>query len=407
MSGSAQIACVTDRKIDGPPADPAMFDHRHYRGVRRPLPEAETLPGWCYTSEEFLRREIDEVFLKSWCFVGRTDEMPEIGSYAAIDTPAGPVVVVRGADDGVRAFVNSCRHRGCKIAEGRGRAGALVCPYHGWTYGLDGSLRAASHMDRTAGFDPRRFGLIEIRAETWDGFIFVTYDRDQASLADYLGNMPAHFASHNAADLVCVGRTEYLVDCNWKLLIENALEDYHTRMVHRGSIGTQVAIREPTVGEWDSLYVEQEVAMGVLPGESTSFARIPTLKGAATHRSYFTIIYPNTQFCFTQDCMWWLSVTPRSAATCNLEVGYCFPRATTQRADFDTVAARYFHRWKLTATEDNAIAEQQQKGLEARFRTPGPLSWKDELVNGFDLWILDRVVPVPDEAKIPSSGSNA
>src|SRR5262249_32621695 len=180
---------------------------------------------------------------------------------------------------------------------------------------------------------------------------------------EYLGSMPDHFFSHRCEDLVCVGRDVFTVNCNWKLLLENALEDYHTPSVHRASIGSQTAIREPTSGQWESLYVSGDAPVGMLPGEISPFPRISGLSERAENGSYFTIIYPNTQFCFTQDSMWWLSVSPLSAAKCSLELGYCFPRDTTERKDFGSIAPRYFHRWKVTAQEDTAISELQQKGL--------------------------------------------
>jgi phenylpropionate dioxygenase-like ring-hydroxylating dioxygenase large terminal subunit len=378
-----------------------LFASDLYEGVRRALPEATTLPARCYTDPSFLEREVERIFLNSWCFVARLDEVARVGDFMAINTIAGPLLILRDADGCVRSFVNACRHRGCKLLEGRGQARAVVCPYHGWTYSLRGELLSARHMEQTANFQRERYGLTEVRTETWDGFIFINYDGTGPSLRDHLGNMPEQFASHDCANMTCVRRIDFDVRCNWKLILENALEDYHTRSVHRASIGTQTAIRERTTGQWDSLFVEGNAPVGTLPGESSPFPVIGALRGRARYASYFTIVYPNTQFCFTQDCMWWLSVTPVTAATSRLETGYCFPQQTVARNDFAEVLERYLRRWRLTAEEDIKICEMQQLGLEARFRVPGPLSWKEDLVKDFDRWVIDRVVPSQDAPAQP------
>jgi len=370
-----------------------IFDPRHYAAVRQPLACAQTLPAWCYTRQAFLDAETDRIFGRSWFFVGRSDELPVTGAYMALSSPLGPLILVCDSAGRIRAFANTCRHRGCEIVKGRGRTTGFVCPYHGWTYALDGRLLRARHMEATEGFDPAALGLIELRAEDWDGFVFVTADPAVGSLRAWLGDMPTRFASHDCTNLRCVDRVHYRIACNWKLLLENALEDYHTASVHRGSIGTQSAMREATSGEWDSLYLETREPVGTLPGTRSPFPAIATLEGAARYRSYFTIVYPNTQFCFTQDCMWWLSVRPVSVDTSELDVGYCFPRTTMERPDFSDAVKKYFARWKLTTEEDIAVSERQQLGLASALRLSGPLSWKEELVNRFDRWVLDRVAP--------------
>ena len=112
----------------------------------------------------------------------------------------------------------------------------------------------------------------------------------------------------------------------------------------------------------------------------------------AAERSYFTLVYPNTQFCFTQDCAWWLTVLPTGPDTCRLDLGYCFPRETVARPDFEANAAKYFARWRLVAEEDLGIVEIQQRGLASVVRRDGPLSWKEGTVASFDRWILDKVL---------------
>ena len=127
-----------------------LFDPRTYDGIRRPLLEAETLPPACYTSEEFFKREVETIFMREWNFIGRADYIPNPGDYYTVDFAGVPLLIMRGDDGQVRAFVNSCRHRGSKVVTGKGNARkAHQMPYHGWVYGLDGELLGcAGHEER-------------------------------------------------------------------------------------------------------------------------------------------------------------------------------------------------------------------------------------------------------------------
>src|SRR5262245_25904273 len=146
-----------------------IFDPALYADVRRPLAEARTLPNWCYTAPEFLDREVDRIFMKNWNFIDRVDAIPNPGDYLAVDTVGGPVVLLRDRRGTLRAFANTCRHRGSRLLTGSGNCRGIVCPYHSWTYGLDGVLLGAKGMERTAGFDRGQYSLKPIRLETWGG----------------------------------------------------------------------------------------------------------------------------------------------------------------------------------------------------------------------------------------------
>ena len=152
-----------------------LFDPARYAAVRRPLLEAETLPPWCYTSEAFYKREVERIFLKVWNFIGRADRIPNPGDYFAFEFVGVPVVVVRDKQGVIRAFVNSCTHRGTKIMGGDGSCAALRCPYHSWTFALDGRLMGAPEMDDTVGFDKADYHLRPIRIDIWDGFLFINF----------------------------------------------------------------------------------------------------------------------------------------------------------------------------------------------------------------------------------------
>ncbi len=372
-----------------------IFDPRHYTQVRRPHLEAETLPPWCYTSAEFYQREIDRMFRTCWNFVGREDEIPEAGSYLTLEMFGEPVILIRDGDGEVRAFANTCRHRGTRLLRGSGTCRAIICPYHAWTYSLKGDLVGIPGMEETAGFRQADYGLKPLRLETWDGFMFVSFSHAAPPLREYLGDLPEKFAPYRFSEMICVRRKEYDLACNWKLYLENAMEDYHTPMVHRGSIGNQICVREDTRGQWDAIHMASERSAAVLPEDRSTLPHIPQLSGRPAWGTYFTVLYPGTFFATTQDCMWWLQQLPCGPHRTRVVVGSCFPRETVARDDFEREVQKYYHRWDTSLPEDNAICEEQQAGLASSLSTPGRLSSREPIVHAIANWVLDRVLDAP------------
>jgi choline monooxygenase len=370
-----------------------IFDPARYAGVRRPPLEAETLPGWCYTSREFYDREVATIFRKVWNFMGREDEIPNPGDYLTFDLCGEPIIILRDKAGKVRAFANSCRHRGTRLLTGRGNCLAISCPYHSWTYALGGELIGAPGMEQTIGFDKQNYGLPEIRLETWNGFIFVNLDREAQSLDAYLGEFKDRLATHDMANMRCVRRREYDLACNWKIYIENAMEEYHTPTVHKASIGKQVTAPEQGKGEWKGMHMPAERTIAVLAEDiASAFPPIPTLDAKAAKGTYFLMIYPCTFFAATQDCMWWLQEFPQGPERTKVVIGSCFPAQTIARPDFAEKVEKYYRRWDKSLPEDNAISEIQQQGVHSSFYTPGRLSFHELIVHDIANWVLDRVL---------------
>ncbi len=368
-----------------------LFDPRHYIDVRRPVMKARTLPSWCYTDRTWFQRERERVFAKAWQFVGRVDEVPE-GGYLSVETMGGPVLLIRERDKALRAFANTCRHRGARLVRGTDTGPRIVCPYHAWSYRLDGSLARAPGMKNTRGFKENEHGLTPVRMETWAGFIFVCYSAETPALKTYLGDLPERLASHRLEDFVCVRRRTYEVGANWKLIAENAMEAYHTGTVHGASLGQQEARELTTSGHWDSIQVLGEESIGVLPGEQAPFAQVPGLSDEAVAGTFFTTLHPNTQFACVQDSMWWSTWRPLAEDHTVLEVGQCFPRWTAERDDFEQGAAPYFHRWDTGINEDNLICEAQQAGLSSLLHRQGRFSDREQAVHRLNNWVLDQMI---------------
>jgi choline monooxygenase len=194
-----------------------------------------TLPWSWYCDAEVLRREQDRIFRRAWQYVCPTDLVADAGAYCAGRVGDVPVVVARDRDRMLRAFLNVCRHRGSVVAEGTGRRETLQCPYHAWTYGLDGRLRAAPRSQREPGFDRDGIALLPLSVETWGPLVFVNPDPAAAPLADALG--PVADALVQAVDIAKLRfhrRTEFELACNWKIAVENYLECYHCPVAHPG-----------------------------------------------------------------------------------------------------------------------------------------------------------------------------
>jgi choline monooxygenase len=376
-----------------------LFEPATYEGVRRPLLEAETLPVGCYTSEEFFRREVDTVFMKVWNFIGRLDYIPKPGDYYTVTFAGVPLLIVRGDDGGVQAFVNSCRHRGAKVASGKGNAFAFKCPYHGWVYNRKGQLTGCPGMDSAKNFDRKDYPMLPVRTETWAGFIFVNFDAGAGSLKEYLGNIDELFASYRMEDMVCTRRKEYDVACNWKIYVENAMEAFHVPHVHRGSINRQRGsvkndrTFDSTEGHWVVMHKQHEGSRAVLVGDQ-GFPPMTHLEGKAAMGTFYPLLFPSTMLGCTVDCMWFLEIHPLGATRMKLIVGSCFPKALTQRPDFEAIAANYYKRWDMTTQEDIDISVIQQEGVSTAFSRPGRLSEHEPLVHAIDNWVLDHVFGV-------------
>ena len=193
-----------------------------------------TLPAAWYSDPEIFRAERERIFLREWQYAGHADRVADPGGYLTCAAGEVPIVVVRGRDGVLRAFVNVCRHRGHLVAEGSGRRETLQCPYHAWTYDLDGSLRAAPRSEREPGFDRSGLGLLPVAVDTSGPLVFVNPDPETAPLAEALGELPDVLAAtgFDFAGLRAYEHSEWVVAANWKVVVENFLECYHCPVAH-------------------------------------------------------------------------------------------------------------------------------------------------------------------------------
>jgi phenylpropionate dioxygenase-like ring-hydroxylating dioxygenase large terminal subunit len=194
------------------------------------------LPPWTYTNPELFELEYDAFFLRRWQFVGHVNEVPEPGDFMTADIGRDSVFVIRGKDNELRAFQNVCRHRGSRLLEEKGNCrGVIKCPYHGWTYKLDGSLLGVPMEDNFPDFDRSEYGLHEIQLDIFHGFVFVRVRGDGPGVAEEFAHTERYFELYGVEDYVpCMQTSVQVWDVNWKIAWDNYLENYHIPVGHPG-----------------------------------------------------------------------------------------------------------------------------------------------------------------------------
>ena len=200
------------------------------------LEEGYTLPASWYTDRAIAELERERILSSSWQYAGPAELVAEPGSFLALRIAHAPVVLVRDEEGELRGFVNVCRHRAHLVASGNGKRKALQCPYHAWTYGLDGCLRSAPRSDREPAFDKSQFSLIPVKVERLGPMLFANLDTGAGPLADVLGEVPARLAEGGVDldQLVLRRRSGWNTQANWKTGLENYLECYHCPVAHPG-----------------------------------------------------------------------------------------------------------------------------------------------------------------------------
>jgi len=262
--------------------------------IANPIEEGWTLPAGWYSDERVSELERNRIFASTWQYAGRADQVAEPGAFFASHAGHIPVIVLRDREGGLRGFVNVCRHRGHLVVSGEGRRETLQCPYHAWTYDLDGSLRRAPRAEREEGFDPTGLSLLPVSVDTWGPFVFVNPDIGAAPLADTLGALPEVVADSGIGldGVRFHSHHEWEIRSNWKVAIENFLECYHCPTAHPGF--SKVIDVDPdayvlTVAAAYSSQVGQ-----VRPSALDGNGKAPYVPRGSVTQAQYHFIWPNT-----------------------------------------------------------------------------------------------------------------
>jgi choline monooxygenase len=349
--------------------------------IAQPIEDGWTLPAAWYSDESVSALEREQIFARAWQYAGRADAVQDHGSYFVSQAGHVPILVVRGRDEILRAFVNVCRHRGHPVASGEGCRSTLQCPYHAWTYDLDGSLRQAPRADREPGFDASALSLRPVSVDTWGPFVFVNPDLEAAPLAEVLGDLPAVVAQSGVDfdRMLFHSHQEWQVNSNWKVAIENFLECYHCPVAHPGF--SKVIDVDPdayllTVSEWHSSQVGS-----IRPSALAADTKAPYVPRGEITQAHYHFLWPNTTISIEVGPLniaverW----VPTGLGTCNEVTDYWFgedvPEAQVQEViEFGT----------QVGLEDLALCESVQAGLASRMVVQGRLMVASEqLIHDF------------------------
>lgn len=361
---------------------------------------ARTLPREHYVSPELFDAEVERIFRRSWVCVGRADEIARPGDYALVSFLGDSIVVVRDYDDRVRAFHNVCRHRGARLCEaGRGTfAKTIQCPYHAWTYALDGRLVGAPQMDGADGFDRADFPLLSIAAGVWDGFIFLNLAEDPEPLERWLRPLIGRFDRFNLSSLRSARRIDYDVNANWKLIVQNYSECLHCPVIH-----PELSERSPyTSGEND--LVEGPFLGGFMTltqsGGSMTMSREPCARFVGDlppedhDRIYYYSIFPNLLLSLHPDYVMFHTLWPEGPARTKITCEWLFHPDADESPDFDPDDASDF--WDLTNRQDWDICERTQRGVASSAYVPGPYSPRESIPAAWDAEYLRWMADVGD-----------
>jgi choline monooxygenase len=334
-----------------------------------PLAEASTIPASWYIDPRIAELERLSVFSRTWQLVGRIDQLSQPGQFVRAQIAGEPLVVVRGNTGELRAFFNVCRHHAAAVVTQEcGQTSILQCPYHGWKYGLDGSLKGMPEFDGVQDFDRGQNGLIPVQAETWEGFVFANLDAGATPLKKFLGRLVDRVAPLGISQLHFFDRRTYDVHCNWKVFVDNYLDGgYHVPYLHRG-LNSVLDYKQYAI-ECEDRYCLQSSPM---VASEEDVATAATRKG---DRAWYFWQYPNLMINCYEGYMDTNYVIPLDADHCRVIFDFYFADISEARREHNTQSVEVGNR---VQDEDLGICEDVQRGLKSRAYGAGRLSVRRE-----------------------------
>jgi glycine betaine catabolism A len=359
-----------------------------------------TLPGAYYTSPEIFAEERQAIFGRRWVLVGRERDVGAPGEYLLGDVGGESLIVVRDKADTTRAFYNVCRHRGTRLCESeRGRVGETIqCPYHAWTYALDGSLLGAPHMGGVAGFDRRDYPLYPARLAAWEGFLFASTADEPAPIAETFAPLAGRFDRFRLGSLKAARRIDYDVAANWKLVFENYSECLHCPRAHPElarlspyQSGENDLVEGPFLGGHMLLSAGTESL--TLSGKPAG-PPVGELPAEDMNRVYYYSVFPNMLLSLHPDYVMVHRITPLAPGRTHIACEWLFHPAAGEGPGFNPGDAVGF--WDKVNRQDWRLCELSQAGISSRAYRPGPYSPRESVSAAWDreyLKAMGRTAP--------------
>ena len=339
-----------------------------------PLEKASTIPASWYTDERVFELEKETIFSHSWQFAARLDQLNKPGDYVTSEIAGEPIVAVRGGDQRLRAFFNVCRHHAAAVmTEREGHANQLRCPYHGWTYSLEGALKGAPDFSGVCDFDRTSNGLAPVEIETWEKWVFVKLESDHpneagAGLDEFLGtDLIDQFQNLNLSDLHWVERRRYALNCNWKIFVDNYLDGgYHVPHLHKGL---------DSVLEYNNYRIEngEHLCLQSSPmahGDDDDVNAVRTGK-----RALYYWLYPNFMMNWYEGMLDTNLVRPLAVDRTEVIFDFYFADVSPSALERNLASIEVSDRIQR---EDLDICDSVQRGLQSRAYEAGRLSVRRE-----------------------------
>ena len=358
-----------------------------------------TLPREYFVSDDVFRAERERIFYKSWLLVGHVSQLDAPGAYFLFELDDESVIVLRDGAGDVRAFHNHCRHRGSRLCrEASGAFGATIqCPYHAWTYGLDGALRAVPAMMEVPGFKTSDYPLHPVALEIWQGFVFINLAQKPQPFADSLPALVGKFAHRKADELKSAHRKVYEIDANWKLIFHNFSECYHCPTVHpqlnrlTPFRNTENDLDEGPVLGGPMWMTNPEGSMTI--GGARCAAPFDGLSAEERARVYYYTVFPSGFISFHPDYVMLHRALPIARGHTRVVCEWFFHPDAIAAPGFDPMPAVEF--WDITNRQDWELCENAHRGVVSNAWEPGPYSELESQLAAFDRHYLRIMNPEP------------
>jgi phenylpropionate dioxygenase-like ring-hydroxylating dioxygenase large terminal subunit len=356
------------------------------------LPTATLDPRW-YLDPAHYEREVEHIFRREWIAVAREDQVARPGDYVAFDLLGEPLVAVRDDDGVLRVLSRVCRHRWMPVVEaGAGSRRSFQCPYHLWTYGLDGRLVGAPEMDRAEGFDRRACRLPALRVEVWEGWVFSNFDPDAAPLAPRLAGLARAIAPYRPAVMRTTEPLVYQHEWNWKVMVENFVESYHHAGVHADTLQPMV----PAAGTFADDAASDVYAVLHNPTKSqapmpAAFPPTPGLDDAQRAEFVVGAVFPFLLFSVQHDSLIWYRLEPHAVDRFTLSIHACVPPEGADDPDRAERIAGVKQFLDGVHQQDIAACQGVQRGLRSRYAAVGPLSHLEKAIAQLGRFVRARV----------------
>ena len=379
----------------------------HIRGILAQLDastldvdKAVSMPPAVYTSEEWFEFEKRAVWDRQWICVGHHGSVPKAGDYVSITVNDDPLIVQRRDGGKIHVMSAVCQHRGYQLVDDAGNTKVFTCPFHGWTYDINGKLISVPEMEPHASLEEmqKSFCLPQIRTEVWNGFIFINLSGDAPALAPRCKRLTKELEKHHLSDL---GATQ-TVDWgpgpwNWKFMHENAIEPHHTWYLHKGPHDFAPS-RLVSFAEWDedddgAIY--HPTGFVYLDGNFTAafkclFPALETLTERERKRVMFACILPNLFLAAVPDGCFYYLVLPNSPHAMTIRVGWVYPQSTLRMKTFDLVFPHVADGLAIFNDQDTVANTAVHKGLKSRFANRGRYAPREATLPQFNRWLIKR-----------------